>query len=68
MRGGRIKNRIIFVMFALLSLNANAHQTHCDLDFGYHFYCNDGAEEEIAVQPKKQKDHKAELEQMKQEL
>ena len=68
MMGGRIKNRIIFVMFALLSLNANAHQTHCDLNFGYHFYCNDGVEEETALQPKKQKNHKAELEQMKQEL
>ncbi len=53
---------------SLLNQSFANHQTHCDLDFGYHFYCNDGAEEEIAVQPKKRKDHKAELEQMKQEL
>ncbi len=68
MMGGRIKNRIIFVMFALLSLNANAHQTHCDLDFGYHFYCDDGMREEERQHPKQEKDHKAELEKMKQEL
>jgi conjugal transfer pilus assembly protein TraF len=56
----------------LLNQSFASHQTHCDLNFGYHFYCNDGveveAEEETALQPKKQKNHKAELEQMKQEL
>jgi conjugal transfer pilus assembly protein TraF len=71
----KAKHLLCFVIF-LSSIFVNQsfanHQTHCDLNFGYHFYCNDGVEveEEIALQPKQkeQKNHKAELEQMKQEL
>lgn len=59
----------------LLSSNTYAqnHTTHCDLNFGYHFYCDDGVEvEEDSHQTKQeireQRNYKAELEQIKQEL
>ena len=65
-----MRSRIMFVIFVFLQFNAIAHQTHCDLDFGYHFYCDDGVqkEEQKRQKPKQERNHKAELEQMKQEL
>ncbi len=39
------------------------HQTHCDLDFGYYFYC-----EESTQEPKQNKNYEEKLQTMKQEL
>ena len=75
MMGSRGLGWLVFMMLILSNTYAQNHQSHCDLNFGYHFYCDDSTQaEEEAKEEKKEKqtktnrDYKLELEQTKQEL
>jgi conjugal transfer pilus assembly protein TraF len=61
---------ILFLLLIFVNKSFASHQSHCDLNFGYHFYCDDGTQTEEAEKEERQKtrDYKLELEQTKKEL
>ena len=72
MMGSRGLGWLVFMMLILSNTYSQTHSTHCDLNFGYHFYCDDETQTEEAEkeerQTKENRDYKLELEHTKQEL
>src|SRR5574343_556435 len=46
MMGSRGLRGLVFMIFVSSNTYSQSHQSHCDLNFGYHFYCDDGTQAE----------------------